>query len=146
MTPTLNNFSYKHKLKVLKKNNVATLCTCGHLGSLKRRPAARRRLGPSKTPSKSNIIGTDIVTDKDTDLGASWLPPECLLLPPGCLLGASRVHPGGSWVPSGCLLSASWCLLGASWVPPMCLLVPSGCLLGASWCLLGVYWCLLGTI
>ena len=44
-------------------------------------------------------------------LGASWVPPGCLLGAPGCLLGAC-------WVP-----------LGASWVPPGCPWVPLGCFL-----------------
>ena len=38
-------------------------------------------------------------------LGASWVPPGCLLgafwMPLGCLLGVS-------WVPLGCLLGVSW--------------------------------------
>ena len=57
------------------QQHIATLCTCGHLGFLKRCPAARRRLGPSKTFSKSDRIGTNTHTHTDTDLGASWLPP-----------------------------------------------------------------------
>ena len=65
---------------------------------------ASRRLGLLKTRSKSNRVRTDTDADTDKDLVASWLPPECLLRPPGrlahpgCLLmhpGRLLAHPGG---------------------------------------------------
>ena len=71
-------------------------------------------------------------------LGASWVPPGCLLgaswVAPGCLLDASWLllplwEPPGWPGVSGCLLDASWvplgCLLGGSWVSPGCLLAAS---------------------
>ena len=75
--------------------------------------AALLRAGASslqKTPCKSNRIGTAADTDTDTDLGACWLPPRRLLVPPGSLLGASWrlwVSPGASSLlpPPGCLIN-----------------------------------------